>query len=121
MSRRVAFFDVDGTLIRKRTMFDFQEYYLRSTLSEPEASREIGRFRELFAVYALQLPREQVNRNYYSTYRGRSETRVRSCVESWYAALLADLGSWRIERTWQALAAHRKEQKLIIQDAFTLG
>ncbi|WP_431681642.1 HAD family hydrolase [Kitasatospora sp. KL5] len=77
-----AFFDVDETLVRVKSMFHFLEFYLRRR-GEPE-----GTFQrltaELKAAAAAGTPRQVVNREYYRLYAGESAERLASAGEAWF-------------------------------------
>ncbi|GHE14461.1 HAD family hydrolase [Streptomyces alanosinicus] len=82
-----AFFDVDDTVVRLKTMFSYQEYYythtglLPSVLGRWRAERyEATRRRQL----AQGRPREFINRTYYQTFRGRRPEQVADLARRWY-------------------------------------
>ncbi|MFI9648081.1 HAD family hydrolase [Streptomyces sp. NPDC052040] len=82
-----AFFDVDDTLVRLKTMFSFQYYYYTHTGLLPSV---LGRWRaeKYEAGRRLHLargrPREFINRTYYETFRGRRPEQVAALARRWY-------------------------------------
>lgn len=86
-----AFFDVDGTLLRLRSMFAFEEYFL-----DAEATARRGRWlavrracsRFVLRHVLLRLPRATANRLYYARFRGRSAELVAHRAREWARMLL---------------------------------
>lgn len=82
-SIRAAFFDVDETLIRVKSMFAFLDHVLRAQgLDEEERKSVIGRFSRLAKAGA---PRNEVNRAYYQGFAGHSHTWLTEQGRAWYA------------------------------------
>ena len=77
-----AFFDVDETLVRVKSMFHFLEFYLRRR-GEPEGTYErlVGGIRTAAAGGA---PRDRINRAYYRLYGGESAERLAAAGEAWF-------------------------------------
>jgi HAD superfamily hydrolase (TIGR01490 family) len=77
-----AFFDVDETLVRVKSMFHFLEFYLRRR-GEPEGTydRLVSGIR---AAAADGVPREQINRAYYRFYGGESAERLAAAGDAWF-------------------------------------
>ncbi|MDK8875500.1 HAD-IB family hydrolase [Paracoccus sp. SSJ] len=76
-----AFFDVDETLIRTKSMFDFYRFFcgLRGT------TRELEKFEADFAdMLAQGLPREDLNRIYYSYLAGVSPVELERAGQLWW-------------------------------------
>ena len=73
-TRTYAFFDVDDTVVRLKTMFSFQDYYYRHVGFLPAVLGRVlaRRFEAVRQRYlATGQPREALNRMYYRTFRGR--------------------------------------------------
>lgn len=102
---RYAFFDVDDTLVRLKTMFSFQDFALRQGrwFGAFRAERFDARFRRLRA----ELPREEVNRRYYQAFRGRRPEDVTALAERWYAYVTGIPGGLYVPEALDALMAHR--------------
>ncbi|MBC3844265.1 HAD-IB family hydrolase [Streptacidiphilus sp. 4-A2] len=77
-----AFFDVDETLVRVKSMFHFLEFYLRRR-GEPEGSYDhlVGGIR---AAADRGATRAQINRAYYRLYAGESAERLAAAGEAWF-------------------------------------
>ncbi|MFD5326441.1 HAD family hydrolase [Streptomyces sp. NPDC127092] len=80
--RAAAFFDVDETLIRVKSMFRFFEFYLRLR-GEPE-STYARLYGELRSAARLGMPRESINRAYYRFYDGEEVRQVRAAGLVWF-------------------------------------
>ena len=116
--RYAALFDVDGTLVHMKTMFEVERHWCRSrNLATGEAE---------FAEMALEarrqaaagVPREAINRWYYARFRGRSELAVRRAAETWFRKIEPLLPSlWRIP----ALEALRWHQDRGAEVVFVSG
>jgi HAD superfamily hydrolase (TIGR01490 family) len=91
-TRRIAFFDVDETVVRFKTMFAFQDYYLNHggfmhKLLGPWRARN---FHAQMAGYLRAgRNREFINAAYYEGFRGRDPALVRRLALDWYNELLA--------------------------------
>lgn len=82
-----AFFDVDDTLVRLKTMFSYQDYYFRHAGILPGVlgSRRSARFDAVRKSYVESgRPREDINRMYYETFRGRRPETVAALARRWY-------------------------------------
>jgi HAD superfamily hydrolase (TIGR01490 family) len=95
----LVFCDVDETLIRPKSMFDFLEFH-----TEPAEHRRV--VAELRDLAARGVPRTEVNRAYYRAWRGRAAAGVRAAGRDWFADRAARPGFW-VEETRDALARHR--------------
>ncbi|WP_137992725.1 HAD family hydrolase [Streptomyces vilmorinianum] len=86
--RTAAFFDVDETLIRVKSMFRFLEFYLKLR-GEPDSTyaRLHG---ELRSAAALGIPRASINRAYYRFYEGEEVRHVRAAGRGWFERELED-------------------------------
>ncbi|MCU7821871.1 HAD family hydrolase [Kitasatospora sp. DSM 101779] len=87
-STAAAFFDVDETLVRVKSMFHFLEFYLRRR-GEPEGT--FARLTaDLRAAAAAGTPRQAVNRAYYRLYAGESAERLAAAGEAWFERSVED-------------------------------
>lgn len=78
-SQRIAFFDVDETLITCKSMFGFLEHHLDTECYEQTTAR----LRELTAAGA---PRELTNREYYRAFAGDRVADVAASGQRWFDA-----------------------------------
>lgn len=82
--RRIAFFDVDDTLITIKSMFRFLRFDILTSgrsLNEYEEA-----MRQLKALKAGGAPREEANKLYYRHFGGRLVTDVAARAAAWYLA-----------------------------------
>ncbi|CAO5257423.1 HAD family hydrolase [Frankia sp. AgKG'84/4] len=75
---RVAFFDVDETLITVKGMLSFLEFHLDA----PDRYRQIAD--RLHRLAADGAPREETNRLYYEVFAGQRETEVAASGRRWF-------------------------------------
>lgn len=78
-----AFFDVDETLVRVKSMFHFLEFYLRER-GEPEGTYE-KLIAEIRAAAEQGASRQEINRSYYRLYAGERAERVAAGGRAWFA------------------------------------
>lgn len=76
---RIAFFDVDETLIDVKSMFSFLEFHL----ADPERYRAAAD--ALTRAARAGVPREVTNRDYYRTYAGADVAAVAESGRRWFA------------------------------------
>jgi len=82
-----AFFDVDGTITRKVTLFRFLDFVARSEGTQPGRSATLYRLDELRRAGAS---RTELNRAYYEAYTALLETEVRALGKAWFAVEAED-------------------------------
>ncbi|MFJ9772041.1 HAD family hydrolase [Kitasatospora sp. NPDC101157] len=105
-SDRLAFSDLDETLIDCKSMFDFLDFYLGGRYG-PSGVRRAARVRaELVALAAAGTPREQANRAYYRVWAGEREESVGVAGREWFAQRSRVAGFY-IAATREALTRHR--------------
>ncbi|WP_327659678.1 MULTISPECIES: HAD family hydrolase [unclassified Streptomyces] len=80
---RVAFFDVDETLLTVKSMFRFLRFHLRARGLPDTAYEEAAQ--TLRRRSAAGVPRAQTNREYYRLYAGQSLTDVFAQGRAWFA------------------------------------
>ncbi len=86
-AKAIAFFDVDATLVRVRTMFSFQRYYLLHTGRLPTLLGRLRwrRFQARFErMDQVRVSREESNREYYRMFEGRAVAEVRRLARGWW-------------------------------------
>jgi HAD superfamily hydrolase (TIGR01490 family) len=76
---RIAFFDVDETLIDIKSMFSFLEFHL----ADPDRYRAAAG--ELTRAARAGVPREETNRAYYRNYAGAQQEAVAESGRRWFA------------------------------------
>ena len=84
--RRLAFFDVDGTLTTATTIFRFLRYYLAAQGHGPHVYAQ--RRQELKAMTAVGVPREATNRAYFTNFRDADAATVTRLARTWFEAEL---------------------------------
>lgn len=91
---KAAFFDVDETLIRLKSMVSFQEYYFSQASAQNWLADEPFSTLEAFMAHFRELtetaPREELNRTYYRSFAKRPVDRVTKCCREWFQARLRD-------------------------------
>ncbi|TDD92493.1 HAD family hydrolase [Actinomadura rubrisoli] len=76
-----AFFDVDETLVRFKSMFRFLRYFLEQR-GEPAGTYE--RLTGELHAAAARVPRAEVNRRYYRLFAGQDARRLAQAGASWF-------------------------------------
>jgi HAD superfamily hydrolase (TIGR01490 family) len=92
MSNAYAFFDVDGTLLRPKSMVAFHEYWYRqwtglATLAQAREYEDVSA--TLRTLIRSDAPRELVNRRYYELFAGRPVDEVQRCARAWARSVTA--------------------------------
>lgn len=77
-----AFFDVDETLVRVKSMFHFLKFYL-SRRGEPEETYEKLVY-GLHTAAAQGVSRQEINRAYYRLYAGENAERLATAGQAWF-------------------------------------
>ncbi|MFT6532883.1 MAG: HAD superfamily hydrolase (TIGR01490 family) [Limimaricola cinnabarinus] len=85
---RYAFFDVDDTLVRTKSMFSFFRYWCEDWLRDPAL---LSQFEAHFAAaHAVGTPREELNRDYYRFLAGADPLKLADAGESWGRGVIED-------------------------------
>ena len=116
MEKCFAFFDVDETLIRIKSMFAFQEYYY---LNHPKNGENLGKYKyqkflEQMYTWAQHYDRTVVNEKYYETFRGRNKAEVKVMAQKWFTDLKNKDPNLYISSTMEALRVHRQNGTEIV-------
>lgn len=106
-ARAAAFFDVDGTLIRTKSMFAFQAFWYRAH-GAAGAREERAFLTEMRALQHGGAERETVNRAYYRWFAGRAVAEVAQAGEDWFASLEPKLERLLIEPAVACLRGHAR-------------
>ncbi len=88
--RRAAFFDVDNTIIRVKTMFSFSEYFLCSN-----GRGQFSSYQEFIAhlnAYPERDQRDKLNREFYRNFKGVSKSEVEVTARSWFEEISESYG-----------------------------
>lgn len=81
-----AFFDVDDTLIRIKSMFSFFEYWCRKELEDLELLQEFET--QFVDMRASNAPRTELNRAYYRFFSGVSSLTLNDAGQRWADKLI---------------------------------
>lgn len=105
-----AFFDVDGTLIRTKSMFGFHDHWHRHWLPQtPETQRDYDDISAILrALDRRGSSREIINRRYYEFFAGRDIGRISECARAWYDSV-RDTPDFFIDESVEKLNALRTE------------
>jgi HAD superfamily hydrolase (TIGR01490 family) len=103
---RLVFSDVDETLIRAKSMFEFAVFFLGERYGPAGRERAEGLRRELLARAAEGMPRAETNRMYYRMWAGAEVDDVALAGRRWFAAALAGGGFFH-EDVYAELRAHQ--------------
>lgn len=86
MTKAFAFFDVDGTLLKGKSMFEFNQAWY-SGWSQMQSPHPEFEPQDVVAILSTliesDVPREVVNRRYYDFFAGRPVDLVESCGRAW--------------------------------------
>jgi HAD superfamily hydrolase (TIGR01490 family) len=81
-----AFFDVDGTILNTRSVLSFLEYMCEALMLSDDGLFLDFRW-SLYDKLARNEPREDINRFYYTWYKGMSVASVSILAEEWFNAI----------------------------------
>lgn len=105
-----AFFDVDETLIKVKSMFHFLDYYLAQKGEPPATYQRLTD--ELRRAAATGVPRQEINRRYYRLYAGESASAVAKAGVDWFASQPA--GALFVAEVVEELRAHQNNGHLVV-------
>ncbi len=80
-AKSYAFFDVDDTLISVKSMFSFQQFWYQR-YPDPLAQQRFDR--DMSRRHEQDISWEQLNRQYYRHFAGRSVQQVAQCCYDWF-------------------------------------
>ncbi|MFD8597209.1 HAD family hydrolase [Kitasatospora sp. NPDC059646] len=106
LAARLVFSDVDETLIDRKSMFDFLDFYLGRRYGPAGLRRARAVRADLAEAVASGVPRERANRRYYRAWVGEPAAAVGEAGREWFAERAREDGFW-IAPVRDALAAHR--------------
>lgn len=114
---RIAFFDVDETLITVKSMFRFLQYYLRAIGRSPSGYSSVRN--ELRGLMVLGASRAEVVRAYYRSYAGRDVDEVAAYGRAWFEWELR-CGQLFLPASVHAFLEHRRggEMTVLVSGSF---
>ncbi|MGP4110477.1 HAD family hydrolase [Streptomyces sp. 4N509B] len=107
---RSAFFDVDETLIRTKSMFAFLRFWMARN-GESDAAYEAVMTR-IRSMAADGVPRDRINRAYYRHFAGVPSRELTEAGREWFAAYRAEPDAF-VAATVAAMARHRAAGDLV--------
>ncbi|MDE2000190.1 MAG: HAD-IB family hydrolase [Burkholderiales bacterium] len=108
MNKAYAFFDVDGTLIKGKSMFDFHDFWYQNgaEASSRHEHEDISAILSSLAVSGAS--RALINRRYYEFFAGRSVSNVTACAKAWAEQAL-EKPDFLVHKVVQRLSALRQD------------
>ncbi|GLF99331.1 HAD family hydrolase [Streptomyces yaizuensis] len=108
----LVFADVDETLINCKSMFDFLQFRMIAEQGIRGGAEYLRIRADVQAKADAGVPREEINRSYYSLYAGEPVDRVAELAARWFAE--RDAAGLFIESTEAALRDHRARGATIV-------
>lgn len=108
---RAAFFDVDGTLTARTTLFDFLAFEMARRGLPPDEYRAARE--RLAALTAAGAPRTATNREYFRLFADRSAAELAGLGRAWFHAALAE-GGFFLPEALAAYRGHRRRGELTV-------
>ncbi|WJV25513.1 MULTISPECIES: HAD family hydrolase [Pseudomonas] len=106
--RRIAFFDVDETLIDLKSMFSFRSFYFRQLWGQESGAKAENAAAKRIDQYVLEgRDRSAINTLFYEDFRDHRPDRLAEAVQDWYAQERARPGFF-IQPALEALRAHQR-------------
>lgn len=102
-----AFFDVDGTLIRIKSMLSFQRFYFKRAYPLTGLVRDAIFTAKMAALTARGVDRVVMNARFYESFRGRSVTQVEELADRWWTHLRERKQDLLLRETVSELQKHR--------------
>ncbi len=115
--RRFAFFDVDETVIRFKTMFVFQHYYYRHTGFLPAVTGPIRHrvfLRSMRGYERAGRSREFMNAAYYHFFSGRPKSIVCRLARQWFQELRDTSAEIFFPTVIKVLRQHQMENTSVV-------
>ena len=107
-----AFFDIDGTLINFNSLLSFLDYMFRAYYGKSEGARRLKVYQQLVSKIASP-KREQLNKLYYSNFRGMKQSLIARISEEWFNTTFADSGVFN-EKCVIKLRQHQSDGHCIV-------
>lgn len=112
MQKKVAFFDVDETLLNCKSMFSFLKFYIQNKYPSNSTSVFEEYTKKIQVKVTQRLPREELNIFFYSLWKDFNQKEVREIAKSWYQENKQKEGFF-IEQNIEFLRSKRSEGYLI--------
>lgn len=104
MKSAIAFFDVDETLIKIKSMFHFYKYWC----STKSATHEYQQFNLLYEnAVKQQTSREELNKMYYRQFQGVNIDELNAAGKKWFSHFFSDSNLF-IQNTVSILTEHKQ-------------
>jgi HAD superfamily hydrolase (TIGR01490 family) len=110
-ARRVAFFDVDETLLAGKSIFEFLRHWLAATGDDGTRYRALRATAQRNA--AAGMPREELNRKFYRHLKGASHTELLSEGRRWYDGIRRSPTGF-VRAALDAVATHKMAGELVV-------
>ncbi|MDG3815881.1 HAD family hydrolase [Pseudomonas aeruginosa] len=106
--QRIAFFDVDETLIDLKSMFSFRAFYFRFLWGNEKGGKaELAAARRIERHVRQGCDRSAINSLFYEAFHAHQPEQLSEAAQAWYAQERA-LPGFFIEPTLEALQAHQR-------------
>ncbi|MFI8824644.1 HAD family hydrolase [Streptomyces sp. NPDC053431] len=109
----LVFTDVDETLIRPKSLFDFLEFFFTGRYGDAGARHARATRQHLARLQRAGAGREEANRAYYGAWRGQPAGEVAEWGRRWFDERRAG-GAFYLPRTRAALRRHREEGAVLV-------
>ena len=109
-----AFFDVDGTVIRIKTMLNFLKYFYLNQ------NKIMGNYKHIkyklgtFLYEKMGINREWLNQRYYKQFKGYQKSYVHNLGENWFLFEKKKLNNLYIQNVIDEINKHKKNNAEII-------
>ncbi|MEU6949099.1 HAD-IB family hydrolase [Streptomyces sp. NPDC046316] len=113
MAARLVFTDVDETLIKPKSVFDFLEFYFTGRHGDAGVRHTRATRQRLGRLQAAGAGRDEANRAYYEAWRGQRAEEVAEWGRRWFDERLQG-GDFYVPRTRAALRRHQREGAVLV-------
>lgn len=88
--RRAAFFDVDGTLIFTKSLVSFVQFLQQQQIAEIHPPKLALFIQHIRTQLLANAPRDNLNREYFSIYKGLSVSLIEELAQRWFYSMEAE-------------------------------
>lgn len=113
MTMNIAFFDVDETLIKPKSMFSLLQFFLEREQGLAGVKRYDEILHDISALAQQGTPREEINRHYYWHWKNYSLRHVKEAGQAWVTSQMK-AGEFFIPTTVEAFANHKANGDLTV-------
>ncbi len=85
--KKAAFFDVDGTIISTKSLISFAQYLEKTDTQEIKLHSMSLFLEKLYVKFDEQVPRYELNRHYFSIYKGLSKSAIERAAKKWFLGM----------------------------------